>query len=85
MNWLVLTAGKGRTVYDLVVQAAQRAKDLRVVQIEVPAIPLVSRLNEPDCAFQHQDPPDSAQEERPLTRDRLKAASPKRPRRSRTK
>jgi hypothetical protein len=52
INWRLLAAGKRRTIYDLVVQRAQCGKDLRL-QVEVPAIPLVGRLNEPDCALQH--------------------------------
>jgi hypothetical protein len=59
INWCVLAAGKRRTIYDLVVQAAQRGKDLRL-QVEVPASPFVGRLNEPDCALQHQARPESA-------------------------
>src|SRR4029077_13662994 len=78
INWCGLTAGKRRIVDDLVVQAAQRGKDLRL-QVEVPAIPLVGRLNEPDCALQHQRRPESAQEDRPLMCDRLQAASSQRP------
>jgi hypothetical protein len=54
----VLISGKRWTVHDLVVQAAQCGKELRFVQIEVPAIPLAADLDAPDCAPQHQGRPD---------------------------